>query len=66
MTERKDIYNLKELAGKVKFSNAYTRLNYVFKDVDLYVDNEMLQQTIDVLEKEHKETIKRLRGKMKK
>lgn len=66
VTERKDIYNLKDLAKLVKFSNAYQRLNYVFKDVDLYIDNEMLQETIDALEKEHKETVKRLKGKMKK
>ncbi|MCD6012896.1 MAG: hypothetical protein K0Q79_2758 [Flavipsychrobacter sp.] len=61
--KRTDIYNLKILAEKVGTPNAYQKLNLLFKGYSDLVDGATIKKTIEVLEKEHKATIKQLKGK---
>lgn len=66
--EKTDIYNLKIVADRLKESgikNAYEKIQLIFKDVDLLINKEAVKATIELLEVEHKATIKRLKSKLK-
>lgn len=56
--KRTDIYNIKVLAEKVGTPNAYQKLNFLFKGVNLLADKDTVKKAISVLKSEHKATIK--------
>lgn len=62
--KRSDIYNLKNLAEKVSTPNAYQKINLLFKGYPELADEATIKKTIQVLEAEHKATIKWLKSNL--
>lgn len=65
---RTDIYNLKEIADRLKddgVKNAYENVQLIFKDIDALIDKRRIPAIIKLLEAEHKATIARLKSKLK-